>query len=136
MNTATANEAIAGAAAVNRRILVVEDHEDNRQILRDLLSSRGYDLVEAEDGERALAMAEDRRPALILMDVQIPLIDGYEVTRRLRANPDLRAIPIIVVTSYALSGDESRARAAGCNAYVSKPYSARKLLAKIQEYIP
>jgi two-component system cell cycle response regulator DivK len=136
MNAATANEAIAGAAAANRRILVVEDHEDNRQILRDLLSSRGYDLVEAEDGERALAMAEDWRPALILMDVQIPLIDGYEVTRRLKANPDLRAIPVIAVTSYALSGDESKARAAGCNAYVSKPYSARKLLAKVQEYVP
>jgi two-component system, cell cycle response regulator DivK len=136
MSVATANEAIAGASVANRRILVVEDHEDNRQILRDLLSSRGYDLVEAEDGERALAMAEDWRPALILMDVQIPLIDGYEVTRRLRANPDLRAIPIIVVTSYALSGDESKARAAGCNAYVSKPYSARKLLAKVQEYVP
>jgi two-component system cell cycle response regulator DivK len=121
---------------MNRRILVVEDHEDNRRILRDLLSSRGYDLVEAEDGEQALTMAEDRRPALILMDVQIPLLDGYEVTRRLKANPELSAIPIIVVTSYALSGDESKARAAGCNAYVSKPYSARKLLAKIQEYVP
>jgi two-component system cell cycle response regulator DivK len=136
MNAAPANEAVATAAVMNRRILVVEDHEDNRQILRDLLSSRGYDMVEAEDGEQALAMAEDRRPALILMDVQIPLLDGYEVTRRLKANPALSNIPIIVVTSYALSGDESKARAAGCNAYVSKPYSARKLLAKIQEYVP
>jgi two-component system cell cycle response regulator DivK len=136
MNAAAANEAVANATIMNRRILVVEDHEDNRRILRDLLSSRGYDLVEAEDGEQALAMAEDRRPALILMDVQIPLLDGYEVTRRLKANPEMSAIPIIVVTSYALSGDESKARAAGCNAYVSKPYSARRLLAKIQEYIP
>jgi two-component system cell cycle response regulator DivK len=135
MNAAAANEAVATAAVMNRRILVVEDHEDNRRILRDLLSSRGYDLVEAGDGEQALVMAEDRRPALILMDVQIPLLDGYEVTRRLKANPELSAIPIIVVTSYALSGDESKARAAGCNAYVSKPYSARKLLAKIQEYV-
>jgi two-component system cell cycle response regulator DivK len=136
MNAAAASEAVANATIINRRILVVEDHEDNRRILRDLLSSRGYDLVEAEDGEQALAMAEDRRPALILMDVQIPLLDGYEVTRRLKANPEMSAIPIIVVTSYALSGDESKARAAGCNAYVSKPYSARRLLAKIQEYIP
>ena len=136
MNIAAANPALANIAVANRRILVVEDHEDNRRILRDLLSSRGYDLVEAEDGEQALAMAEDWRPALILMDVQIPLLDGYEVTRRLKANPVLRAIPVVVVTSYALSGDESKARAAGCNAYVSKPYSARKLLAKIQEYVP
>ena len=136
MNIAAANQALANIAVANRRILVVEDHEDNRRILRDLLSSRGYDLVEAEDGEQALAMAEDWRPALILMDVQIPVLDGYEVTRRLKANPALRAIPVIAVTSYALSGDESKARAAGCNAYVSKPYSTRKLLAKIQEYVP
>lgn len=136
MNIAAANPALANIAVANRRILVVEDHEDNRRILRDLLSSRGYDLVEAEDGEQALAMAEDWRPALILMDVQVPVLDGYEVTRRLKANPGLRAIPVIVVTSYALSGDESKARAAGCNAYVSKPYSARKLLAKIQEFVP
>jgi two-component system cell cycle response regulator DivK len=136
MNAAPANDAVTSAAIANRRILVVEDHEDSRQILHDLLSSRGYDLVEAGDGEQALAMAEDRRPALILMDVQIPLLDGYEVTRRLKANPELCGIPIIAVTSYALSGDESKARAAGCNAYVSKPYSARKLLAKIEEYVP
>jgi two-component system cell cycle response regulator DivK len=135
MNIA-ANPFLANVAVANRRILVVEDHEDNRRILRDLLSSRGYDLVEAEDGEQALAMAEDWQPALILMDVQVPVLDGYEVTRRLKANPGLRAIPVIVVTSYALSGDEGKARAAGCNAYVSKPYSARKLLAKIQEFVP
>jgi len=116
-------------------ILVVEDQEDNRRILRDLLTSNGYDLVEAENGEQALEMAERRRPDLILMDVQIPLLDGYEVTRRLKADPVLRAIPIIVVTSYALSGDESKARAAGCNGYVSKPYSTRQLLAKIREYV-
>jgi two-component system cell cycle response regulator DivK len=126
---------VTDASVTNRRILVVEDQEDNRRILRDLLTSRGYDIVEAEDGEKGLAMAHDRRPDLILMDVQIPLLDGYEVTRRLKADPALRKIPIIVVTSYALSGDESRARAAGCNAYVSKPYSARQLLAKIQEFI-
>jgi two-component system, cell cycle response regulator DivK len=132
---ATVMNTVADASVTNRRILVVEDQEDNRRILRDLLTSRGYDLVEAEDGEKALAMAQDRRPDLILMDVQIPLLDGYEVTRRLKADPALRDIPIIVVTSYALSGDESKARAAGCNAYVSKPYSARQLLAKIQEFI-
>src|SRR5579883_871827 len=121
---------------MNRCILVVEDQEDNRRILRDLLTSSGYELVEAGDGEQALVMAERQRPDLILMDVQIPLIDGYEVTRRLKADPALRDIPIIVVTSYALSGDESKARAAGCNGYVSKPYSTRQLLAKIREYVP
>ena len=121
---------------MNRCILVVEDQEDNRRILRDLLTNSGYNLVEAEDGAQALTMAQYKRPDLILMDVQIPVLDGYEVTRRLKADPELRAIPIIVVTSYALSGDESKARAAGCNGYVSKPYSTRQLLAKIREYVP
>ena len=119
-----------------RCILVVEDQEDNRRILRDLLTNSGYELVEAEDGEQALTMAERQRPDLILMDVQLPVFDGYEVTRRLKADPMLRDIPIIAVTSYALSGDESKARAAGCSAYVSKPYSTRQLLAKIREYVP
>src|SRR5262249_38239136 len=124
------------AITMKRCILVVEDQEDNRRILRDLLTNSGYKLVEAEDGEQALAMAERQRPDLILMDVQIPLPDGYEVTRRLKADPQLRAIPVIAVTSYALSGDESKARAAGCNGYVSKPYSTRELLALIREYVP
>ena len=118
-----------------RTCLVVDDSSVVRKIARRILEEMDFQIVEAEDGEKALTMAEDRRPDLILMDVQVPLIDGYEVTRRIKANPALRAIPIIVVTSYALSGDESKARAAGCNAYVSKPYSARLLLAKIQEYL-
>jgi two-component system, cell cycle response regulator DivK len=90
-------------------ILVVEDQMDNRQILRDLLGNAGYQLVEAENGE---------------------------ATRRIRANPDLKSIPIIAVTSYALAGDEAKALAAGCNAYVTKPYSPRHLLAKVREFLP
>jgi len=119
-----------------KRILVVEDHEDNRQILRDLLGSVGYDVVEAHDGEAALPAATQHRPDLILMDIQLPLLDGYEATRRIKADPALAHIPIIVVTSYALSGDEAKARAAGCDAYVAKPYSPRQLLAKIREFLP
>jgi two-component system, cell cycle response regulator DivK len=121
---------------MSKRILIVEDHEDNRQILRDLLNSAGYDFVEAEDGHAALVAAKAKRPDLILMDIQLPLMDGYEATRRFKADPDLRSIPIIVVTSYALSGDEGKARAAGCDGYVTKPYSPRQLLAKIREYLP
>jgi two-component system cell cycle response regulator DivK len=117
-------------------ILVVEDQEDNRQILRDLLGSVGYDMIEAGDGLAALAAVKARRPDLILMDIQLPLLDGYEATRRIKAEPDLKDIPIIVVTSYALSGDEAKARAAGCDAYVTKPYSPRQLLAKIKEFLP
>ena len=119
-----------------KRILVVEDQEDNRQILRDLLDSAGFEMIEAQDGEQALVKVSEERPDLILMDIQLPLLDGYEATRRIKANPDLKAIPIIVVTSYALSGDEGKARAAGCDAYVTKPYSPRQLLAKIREYLP
>jgi two-component system, cell cycle response regulator DivK len=121
---------------MSKRILVVEDQEDNRRILHDLLTSAGYEVIQAENGKEALAAAARERPDLILMDIQLPLLDGYEATRRIKADPDLRAIPIIVVTSYALSGDEGKARAAGCDAYVTKPYSPRVLLAKIREYVP
>jgi two-component system, cell cycle response regulator DivK len=121
---------------MSKRILVVEDHEDNRQILRDLLGNAGYQMIEAETGEDGLAAAAAHTPDLILMDIQLPGLDGYEATRRLKADPALRSIPIIVVTSYALSGDEAKARAAGCDAYVTKPFSPRQLLAKIKEYLP
>ena len=121
---------------MSKRILVVEDQEDNRQILRDLLGSIGYEMVEAENGEEALSVAAAEQPDLILMDIQLPLLDGYEATRRIKANPALAKIPIIAITSYALSGDEEKARAAGCDDYVTKPYSPRALLAKIREYLP
>ena len=121
---------------MSRRILVVEDQEDTRQILRDLLGSVGYDMSEAWDGEAAVVAAKAQHPDLILMDIQLPLVDGYEATRRIKADPELKSIPIIVVTSYALSGDEDKARAAGCDAYVTKPYSPRQLLAKIKEFLP
>jgi two-component system cell cycle response regulator DivK len=121
---------------MGKRILVVEDQEDNMQILRDLLSSVGYELIEARDGAEGVKMAKAERPDLILMDIQLPILDGYEATRQIKAEPDLKAVPIIVVTSYALSGDETKAREAGCDSYVPKPYSPRQLLAKIREYLP
>jgi|SRR5215469_5952864 len=120
---------------MSKCILVVEDQEDNRQILRDLLTNAGFDLIEAENGEDAVASAQARRPDLILMDIQLPILDGYEATRRIKANPDLKSIPIIVVTSYALGGDADKARLAGCDDYVAKPFSPRQLLAKIKEYV-
>jgi two-component system cell cycle response regulator DivK len=116
---------------MSRHILVVEDQEDNRQILRDLLGNAG----EAENGEEAIAAIARRRPDLILMDIQLPVMDGYEATRRIRTNPDLKSVPIIAVTSYALGGDESKALAAGCDGYVSKPYSPRELLAKVRAHL-
>jgi len=120
---------------MSKCILVVEDQVDNRQILRDLLGNAGYELTEAENGEEAIAAVARRRPDLILMDIQLPIMDGYETTRRLRTNPDLESVPIIAVTSYALAGDEDKALAAGCDGYVTKPYSPRDLLAKVRVYL-
>ena len=120
---------------MSRRILIVEDTEDNRQIVRDLMESVGYELLEAEDGAAGVRMAAEFRPDLILMDIQLPVLDGYEASRRIKADPELRQIPIIAVTSYALSGDEAKTREAGCDSYIAKPFSPRHLLAKINELL-
>ena len=121
---------------MSKCILVVEDHADNRRIVRDLLTSVGYEIIEAVTGEEGVTMAETQHPDLILMDIQLPVIDGYEAARRIKANPGLSHIPVIAVTSYALSGDDVKAFAAGCNAYIAKPFSPRVLLAKVREYLP
>ncbi len=120
---------------MGKRILVVEDQEDNRRIMRDLLSASGYQTIEATTGDEGLATAQREVPDLILMDIQLPGLDGYEVTRRIKADPALRHIPIIAVTSYALSGDDQKAFAVGCDGYVTKPFSPKQLLAKIREYL-
>jgi two-component system cell cycle response regulator DivK len=117
-------------------ILMIEDHEENRRLLRDLLTSVGYVLLEAVNGEEGVTMAQTHRPDLILMDIQLPGVDGYETTRRIKAQPALRHIPIIAVTSYAMSGDDVKALEAGCDAYVTKPFSPRALLGTIREYLP
>jgi two-component system cell cycle response regulator DivK len=117
-------------------ILIVEDTEDNRQIMRDLLGGVGFDLVEAHDGEAGVIAASQHKPDLILMDFQLPILDGYEATRRIKANPATRDIPVIAVTSYALSGDEAKAMEVGCSGYIAKPFSPRKLLAKVREFLP
>ncbi len=121
---------------MSQRILVVEDQEDNRNILRDLLTSAGYDVIEALNGQEGVDIAGSERPDLILMDIQLPVLDGYEATRRIKGNPALVSIPVIAVTSYALSGDEAKARAAGCDGYVTKPFSPRQLLGKVREFLP
>jgi len=120
---------------MTKRILVVEDQEDNRQIIRDMLAVTDYELTEAENGVETLAAVAKQKFDLILMDIQLPIMDGYEATRRIKADPTLNSIPIIAVTSYALSGDEEKARAAGCNDFVAKPYSPRQLVAKIRQYL-
>jgi two-component system cell cycle response regulator DivK len=117
-------------------ILVIEDHEDNRRIIRDLITSAGYEIIEAKSAGEGVTAAETHRPGLILTDIQLPDFDGYEATRRIKADPSLCQIPVIAVTSYALSGDEVKAFEAGCDAYVTKPFSPRALLTKIREFLP
>jgi two-component system cell cycle response regulator DivK len=119
-----------------KTILHVEDNEYNRKIVRDLLSRTSYELIEAADGEVGTALAFQKMPDLILMDVQMPKVSGLEATRKLRADPKTANIPIIAVTSFALSGDDRKAKEAGANAYLAKPYSPRKLLSLIREFLP
>ncbi len=120
---------------MQKRILVIEDQPDNRRILRDLLGTTGFEVLEAENGTLGVERAIAEQPDLILMDMQMPEMDGYEATRRIKAHPDCAAIPIIAVTSFALSGDEAKTRQAGCDDYVAKPYSPRALLAKVVSHL-
>jgi two-component system, cell cycle response regulator DivK len=104
---------------MSKRILVVEDQPDSRRIIRDMLAPTDYEIIEAENGEQALAAIAKQRPDLILMDVQLPIMDGYTATRRIKADPALRSITIIAVTSYAPNGEEQIARAAGRSVSIS-----------------
>jgi two-component system, cell cycle response regulator DivK len=117
---------------MTKRILVVEDQEDLRGVLRDLLSGSGYGVVEAADGQDGINKAKSERPDLILMDIQLPVLDGYEATRQIKADPSLANTPIIAVSSFAMKGDEEKARGAGCDHYVTKPYSPLQLLRTIR----
>jgi two-component system cell cycle response regulator DivK len=120
----------------DKTILYVEDNEFNRKIVRQLLVKTTYRLREAVDGEQGVASALAAPPDLILMDIQLPKMSGLDAARQLRGDPRTAAVPIIVVTSFALSGDEQKATAAGATAYLAKPYSPRELLAKIREIVP
>ena len=117
---------------MSKRILVVDDQEDLRGVLRDLLTGSGYTVIEAADGAAGVAKAKSDRPDLILMDIQMPVIDGYEATRLIKGDPALNPIPIVAVSSFAMKGDEEKARAAGCDHYVTKPYSPMQLLRLIR----
>ena len=117
------------------RVLVVEDQEDLRAILRFTLEGAGYEVVEAMNGAEGVAKAETERPDLILMDIQMPVLDGYEATRCIKALPGMAATPIVAVSSFAMKGDEEKARASGCDAYVTKPYSPKQLLSLVQQML-
>jgi two-component system cell cycle response regulator DivK len=121
---------------VSKTVLYVEDNEFNRKIVRQLLSVTTYRLLEATDGEEGVAMAFDARPDLVLMDIQLPKLSGLDATRKIRQDPRTAHIPIIVVTSFALSGDDQKALEAGASAYLAKPYSPRQLLELIRKLAP
>jgi two-component system cell cycle response regulator DivK len=119
-----------------KTILYVEDNELNRKIVRDLLKRTTYRLIEAYDGEAAIVTAREQHPDLILMDIQLPKISGIEATRRLRAEQATAKTPIIAITSFALSGDDQKAKEAGATAYLAKPYSPFTLLNLIRKLLP
>ncbi|PYL01752.1 MAG: two-component system response regulator [Verrucomicrobia bacterium] len=113
------------------KILLVEDNEMNRDMLSRRLERRGYQVVIAEDGATGVAKAKSEQPALILMDMSLPIMDGWEATRQIKAANETKGIPVIALTAHAMSGDEEKALAAGCNDYETKPVDLPKLLAKI-----
>ena len=118
------------------RILYVEDNEDNVYMLRRRLERKGLEVVVANDGKAGIAAAERERPDLILMDLSLPGIDGWEAARRLKSSPDTQAIPIIALSAHAMTGDRERALAAGCDDYDTKPVDLRRLMAKIEALLP
>jgi two-component system cell cycle response regulator DivK len=118
-----------------KKILLIEDNEFNRKIVHDLLARHPYDLTEAHDGEAGVEAARREKPNLIIMDVQLPKMSGLDATRQIRAEPETAKIPIIVVTSFALSGDDKKAMDAGASAYLAKPYSPRQLLEAIKKWL-
>ena len=118
------------------RVLIVEDDELNRDSLRRLLRRRGYDILLAVDGEEALTVTAAERPDVILMDMRLPGIDGWEATRRLKADPATRSLPIIALTAHAMAGDRAEALAAGCDDHDTKPIDLERLLPKIQALLP
>jgi two-component system cell cycle response regulator DivK len=120
---------------MTKRILVVEDQEDLRGVLRTLLTGSGYEMIEAADGQAGVEKAKSERPDLILMDIQMPVLNGYDATQQIKADPNLKATPIIAISSFAMKGDEEKARASGCDSYVTKPYSPMQLLRVIRDYL-
>lgn len=120
---------------MNRRILLIEDNEQNRYLVTYILQARGWEVEHAIDGPTGLALARGFDPALILLDIQLPGMDGYAVARELRATPALEAVPVIAVTSYAMTGDRERCLAAGCNGYLEKPIDPLTFASQVEAFL-
>jgi CheY-like chemotaxis protein len=117
------------------KALVAEDNPVNRELLRELLENRGYDVVEAPDGQEALRMIEQTRPDILLMDIGMPILDGFAVIRKIRENPSLAALPVLAVTAYAMQGDRDKVLNAGFDGYLSKPINARDLANELERLL-
>ena len=118
-----------------KRILIVEDNDLNLKLFRDLLSANGYETIETKEGREAISLTRSLRPDLILMDIQLPEISGLEVTERIKADKDIRHIPIIAVTAFAMKDDEEKILRAGCEAYISKPISINDFLTAVRKFL-
>ncbi|ADH88816.1 response regulator receiver protein [Ancylobacter novellus DSM 506] len=121
---------------MSKTVLIVEDNELNMKLFNDLLEAHGYSTVGTRSGVEAMDLARRHRPDLILMDIQLPEVSGLDVTRALKADPELKAIPVIAVTAFAMKGDEERIREGGCEAYLSKPISVSKFLETVRQFLP
>ena len=119
-----------------RRVLVIEDNRMNLELACDLLRAYGHEVLQAASALEALALIERTVPDLVLMDIQLPGLDGLALTRNLKENPRTKEVPIIAVTAYAMMGDKEKVLQAGCDGYVAKPFSPRQLLAKVREFLP
>lgn len=118
-----------------KKVLIVEDNELNMKLFRDLLEAHGIETVETRNGNNVLNLARENRPDLILMDIQLPEVSGLDVTRWLKDDDDLKSIPVIAVTAFAMKGDEQKIREGGCEDYISKPISVTKFMETIQKYL-
>ena len=118
-----------------KTVLIVEDNELNMKLFHDLLEAQGYSILQTRDGMEALKMAREHKPDLILMDIQLPEVSGLEVTKWIKEDDDLRSIPIIAVTAFAMKGDEEKIREGGCEAYIAKPISVSNFLATVEKFL-
>lgn len=116
--------------------MYIEDNEQNYYLVNVLLKTKGYELFWAQDGREGIRKAEQLKPDLILLDIQLPLMDGYEVARRLKASPEITGIPVVAVTSYAMAGDREKALESGCSGYIEKPINPDTFLGQVAGYLP
>ena len=119
-----------------KKVLIVEDNDLNMKLFNDLLEAHGYHTLQTKDGVEALRMARQHRPDLILMDIQLPEVSGLEVTKWLKEDDDLRSIPVIAVTAFAMKGDEEKIREGGCEAYIAKPISVASFMRTVERFLP